>query len=247
MDYAFKKQIIEALIFASDTPISDAKLIQIVEELEQETLRKVIEDLNQEYHDSHRSFLISMVGGGYQIVTRPEYSPWLKQMFRGKIKTRLTQASLEVLAIIAFKQPISRPQIDAIRGANCDGVVKNLLERNLIEIAGRADSVGKPLLYKTTEEFLRYFGINEITDLPKPKEINELIRSEDSFLESVQVLSSQMGQRDLFNTLEAEDKFNESGGDDDVEEVEVETADDDSTMNSESTDEAEVETQDENK
>jgi segregation and condensation protein B len=201
MDYAFKKQIIEALIFASDTPLSESRLISLVEELDALTVKKIIDELTQEYHDARRAFTLVRVAGGYQLVTRPEFSVWLKKLFQGRAKTRLSQASLEVMAIIAFKQPISRPQIEAIRGTNCDGVVKNLLERNLITIAGRSEALGRALLYKTTDEFLHYFGINQITDLPRPKEIKELVGDQDDMFESLSSLSGQLGQRDLFSEL----------------------------------------------
>lgn len=202
MEDRFVKQIIEALIFASDKPLSETKLLHYVEEVGAKEIRQYINDINEEYNSSQRPFMIQRVAGGYQIVTRPEFSPWIKQLFKGKIKTRLSQASLEALAIIAFKQPISRPQIEAIRGIQCDGVIKNLLERGLINISGRADTVGRPLLYKTADIFLSYFGINQISDLPKLKEINELIGQG----EDLQTLALQIGQRDLFgnNVLEKE-------------------------------------------
>jgi len=117
------------------------------------------------------------LAGGFQFVTRPELANYIKQYYKGKSKSRLSRAALETLAIIAFKQPISRPEIDMIRGVNSDGVVKNLLERNLIFISGRSETIGRALLYSTTPEFLRYLGINEISDLPKPKEIEELLGS----------------------------------------------------------------------
>lgn len=201
MDYAFKKQIIEALIFASDMPLSESRLIALVEELDALTVKKIIDELIQEYHDSRRAFTLVRVAGGYQLVTKPEFSVWLKKLFQGRAKARLSQAALEVLAIIAFKQPISRPQIEAIRGTNCDGVVKNLLERNLITIAGRSEALGRALLYKTTDEFLRYFGINQISDLPRPKEIKELVGDQENMFESLSSLSGQLGQRDLFSEL----------------------------------------------
>jgi segregation and condensation protein B len=204
MEYAFKKQIVEALIFASDIPLAESRIISLVEELDHETLQKIIDELTIDYQQAHRAIVLTKVAGGYQIVTRPEFAPWLKKFFRGKTKTRLSQAALEVLAIIAFKQPISRPQIEAIRGTQCDGVIKNLLERNLITISGRSEALGRPLLYKTTEEFLRYFGINQISDLPKPKEIDEIVTDEDTLIDSIQKLSAQMGQRDLFSGLDIE-------------------------------------------
>jgi len=202
MEYLFKKQIVEALIFASDIPISESRILSLVEEVDLETLQKILSDLTEEYQKSHRALMLNKVAGGYQIVTRPEFAQWIKRLFKGRSRTRLSQAALEVLAIIAFKQPISRPQIESIRGANCDGVIRNLLERNMIAIAGRSDSVGRPLLYKTTEEFLRYFGINEITDLPKPKEITEIVSEHDTLIDSIEKLSVQMGQRDLFSNID---------------------------------------------
>jgi len=210
MEYNIKKQIVEVLIFASDFPIPESKLLALVEELDQATLKQILGDLSEEYLKQHRSFMLSKVAGGYQLVSRPEFAPWVKKLFQGKVKTRLSQASLETLAIIAFKQPISRPQIEAIRGAQCDGVIKTLLERNLITMAGRSEGVGRPLLYKTTEEFLRHFGINAINDLPKPKEITELVGDPDNLMDSLQSLSIQMGQRDLFTNWDVDQATLES-------------------------------------
>ncbi|MBN2012928.1 SMC-Scp complex subunit ScpB [candidate division KSB1 bacterium] len=177
MDYTYIKQIIEAIIFASDTPLTQNKILGIIEDIKADDVLKAIDQLNADYESTGRTFRISKIGGGYQLVTLAEFSRYIKKMYRGKAKPRLSQAALEALAIVAFKQPISRPDIDQIRGVNSDGVVKTLLERNLVTIAGRAEGAGRPLLYGTTAEFLRYFGVNEITDLPKPKEIDELLSS----------------------------------------------------------------------
>lgn len=175
MNQAYQKQVIEALIFASDVPISENKIASIVDEVTPGTVKQIVDELNTEYANNKRSFFITRVGGGYQIHTRRDLAPWLKKLYKGRMKTRLSQASLESLAIIVFKQPISRVEVDAIRGVNSGGVIKNLLERNLITIAGRAEGPGKPLLYGTTKEFLSYMGINDISDLPKPKEIAEIM------------------------------------------------------------------------
>ena len=171
------KKIVEALIFASDTPISENRIKNVVEELTPAEINKLVEELNAEYDQNEHAFRIARLAGGFQFVTRPELANYIKQYYKGKAKSRLSRAALEALAIIAFKQPISRPEIDMIRGVNSDGVVKNLLERNLIFISGRSDTIGRALLYSTTPEFLRYLGINEISDLPKPKEIEELLGS----------------------------------------------------------------------
>lgn len=175
MDYELQKQVVEALIFANDVPIPDNKISSILEEVTPAQVRKMVEELNSEYSQSSRSFFITRVAGGFQFNTRKDLAQWIKKLYRGKAKPRLSQAGLETLAIVSFKQPVSRVEIDAIRGVHSGGVLKNLLERNLVAIAGRAEGAGKPLLYGTTKEFLRYLGINEISELPKPKEIEEIM------------------------------------------------------------------------
>jgi len=172
MDKQQVKKIVEALVFASESPISVSQLASIIE-VEKAIVEEAIELLTDELKD--RSILLKKVSGGYEFATRPEFSQWIKKMFVGKAKSRLSRAALETLAIIAFKQPISKVEVSAIRGVNSDGVIKGLLERRFISISGRADGPGRPLLFVTTKEFLRYFGINDISDLPKPKEIEELL------------------------------------------------------------------------
>jgi len=171
------KPIVEALIFATDSPINENKIKTIINELTVTQIQEVVDKLNAEYEAGHRAFQICRIGGGFQMVTRREFSHYIKQYYKGRARSRLSRAALETLAIIAFKQPISRPEIDVIRGVNSDGVVKTLLERNLIRISGRSEAVGHALLYSTTPEFLQYFGINDIAELPKPKEIEELLGS----------------------------------------------------------------------
>jgi segregation and condensation protein B len=171
------KKIVEALIFASDTPITENRIKNVVMELDSAQINDIVNELNSEYEQNEHAFKIAQLAGGFQFVTRSEYAQYIKQYYKGRTKSRLSRAALETLAIIAFKQPISRPEIDSIRGVNSDGVVKNLLERNLICITGRSEHIGRALLYSTTPEFLQYFGVNDISDLPKPKEIEELLGS----------------------------------------------------------------------
>lgn len=177
IEFKEKRKIVEALIFASDTPISENRIKNVVDELTPAEIDSLVDELNAEYDQAEHAFRIVRLAGGFQFVTRPELVNYIKQYYKGKTKSKLSRAALEALAIIAFKQPISRPEIDMIRGVNSDGVVKNLLERNLIFISGRSDTIGRALLYSTTPEFLRYLGINDIADLPKPKEIEELLGS----------------------------------------------------------------------
>ncbi len=170
-------KIIEALVFASDTPITENRIKSVILELDSTEINDMIHALNDDYDRNGHAFKIARLAGGFQFVTRPEYAQYIKQYYKGRAKSKLSRASLETLAIIAFKQPVSRPEIDSIRGVNSDGVVKNLLERNLIYISGRSEHIGRALLYSTTPQFLQYFGINDIADLPRPKEIEELLGS----------------------------------------------------------------------
>ena len=177
MEFDELKSIVEALIFASEEPISLGRLTKNIEDSTPKQIEKAIEALNREYDETGRSFFVKKLAGGYQFVTKPEYGRWVRRILKTTSRPRLSRAALETLSIIAFKQPVSRSEIDFVRGVNSDGVLKSLLERRLIAIAGRADTVGRPLLYKTTPEFLRYFGLNSLDDLPKPKEIDELLAS----------------------------------------------------------------------
>lgn len=169
------KEIIEALIFAADKPVSARSIKSCIGELNGVNVREVVDQLNREYRGEGRAFFIMKIAGGYQMVTRPEFENWVKKLYTHKIRHRLSQAALETLAIIAYKQPITRSGIEIVRGVNCDGVLKTLLERDLILIKGREKSPGRPLLYATSKEFLRYFGLNSLSDLPRPKEIRELM------------------------------------------------------------------------
>lgn len=170
------KQVVEVLVFASDIPLPADQIRTIVEESTAEEISRAVEELNNDYRRTERTFQIVHVGGGYQMVTHENYAAWVKKLFQGRLKQKLSQAALETLSVIAFRQPVAKPDIEAIRGVNCDGVIRTLLERKLVTISGRADGPGKPLLLKTTREFLRHFGVNDISDLPKPKEIEELFK-----------------------------------------------------------------------
>ncbi|MBN1781701.1 SMC-Scp complex subunit ScpB [bacterium] len=172
------QKITEALIFASDTPISVKQMQSIIEEVKPKQIEQAVQELNESYRQTGRTFTIVSVAGGYQMVSRESYAAWIRKLFHKKIKARLSQAALETLSVIAFKQPVSKPDVEAIRGVNCDGVIHTLLERKLIKLSGRGEGPGKPLVFKTTDEFLRYFGINDISDLPKPREIDEILKEE---------------------------------------------------------------------
>ncbi len=213
MEYNYKKQLVESLIFASDVPISENRIASIIEEdITPGQVNKIINDLNGEFLQTKRAFSIVRIAGGYQVNTRQDFAPWIKKLFKGRIKTRLSQASLESLAIVVFKQPISKVEVDDIRGVNSGGVIKNLLERNLIAIAGRADGPGKPLIYGTTKELLQYLGINDIGELPKPKEIAEIMgrmESKEGISENIiEALADIDGSDEILEEMSHEDDTN---------------------------------------
>ncbi len=190
MDYL--RQIVEALLFSSDKPLTAARIKECVDTDEAIPVAEIIEELNTHYGKTDRAFTIIQVAGGYQLVTHKEFEPFVKKLYVGSSRMRLSQAALETLSIIAYKQPISRPNIDAIRGVNSDAVLRTLLERDLIVVRGREDQPGRPLLYGTSEEFLRYFGLNSLDDLPKLKEIDQLtLQSEDIAEEHVETLPNE--------------------------------------------------------
>lgn len=180
MDIEQLKPIVETLIFASDVPIPVEQIKSLVENALAEEIQKAVDELNLDYRKTDRTFHIVRIAGGFQLVTHESYAPWVKKLFQGRLKTKLSQAAMEALSVIAFRQPVSKTEVEAIRGVNCDGVVRTLLERKLITITGRGEGPGKPLLYNTTKEFLRYFGVNDIADLPRPREIEELFKEQNS-------------------------------------------------------------------
>jgi segregation and condensation protein B len=179
------KYIIESLLFASDTPLNIQKIKTIMEGTTAREIQNCISELNKEYDRTDRSIIIVEIAEGYQIVTREEYSSYIKKLYKGRAQSRLTQRALETLSIIAYKQPVTKQEIENIRGVNVDGVVKTLLERNLITITGREKAPGSPLLYGTTKHFLEYFGLKSLDALPKLKEIDELLKADEKFLEDL--------------------------------------------------------------
>jgi segregation and condensation protein B len=186
-----QQTIIEALIFANDGPLPARKIIQILETGTEKQVNNQVAALNQKYLDAGDSFEIIEIADGYQMVTRAKYSNWISKLYASRSASRLTQRALETLAIIAYKQPITKQEMEAIRGVNVDGVVRTLIERNLITVTGREKAPGNPLLYGTTKFFLEYFGLKNLEDMPQLKEIDELLKSDEKFLESLDQVSLQ--------------------------------------------------------
>jgi len=175
------KSIVDALIFASEIPLSTSRIRQIIQEVNQDdiplaTIREAIEQLNADNRDSQRGFYLQEVAGGYQYRTRPNYAQWIKKI--KKVRAfRLTQSTLETLAIIAYKQPIIRSEIEKLRGVDSGGVIKNLIERNLLKIVGRKNIAGRPFMFGTTRRFLEVFGLDRLEDMPSLKEFDGLDES----------------------------------------------------------------------
>jgi segregation and condensation protein B len=172
MDRQEAKQIIEAILFASNKPVASGAIKDILKDLSPEEVKACVDELNGEYSSSGRSFSIKEIAGGYQMLTDPVYSRWISALYKRPAE-KLRGPALETLSIIAYKQPIARSQIEAIRGVNVDGVLQTLEERNLIRTRGRLEAPGRPILYGTTTDFLQHFGLKSLEDLPRLKEFQE--------------------------------------------------------------------------
>jgi segregation and condensation protein B len=170
-------QIIEALLFASDAPLTAADLARIDERLDEDTVTAVIEELRAEYDLSERSFQIYEVAGGFQLLTRPEFVAVLERYDTVPHASRLSTPALEVLAIIAYRQPLGRTEIEEIRGVQSAAVLRTLQDRSLIEPVGRSEALGRPLLYGTTSKFLEHFGFRSLEELPRPDELPVVLRT----------------------------------------------------------------------
>jgi len=173
------KKAIECIVFVSDQPVSVDKLQQVFTELERADIKKYLKELIQDWESLGRGVILEEVAGGYQFRTDPAYSEYITNFNKKIKKFRLSRAALEVLAIIAYKQPVTRVEVESIRGVDSSGVINALLERRILEIKGRKEVIGKPFLYGTTGEFLEVFGLKSLSDLPTLKEIDEISKNLD--------------------------------------------------------------------
>lgn len=165
------KQIIEALLFAADQPITLAQMAELgPEDVEKASLRVMLEELAADYDG--RGVQLKEVAGGWQLSTRPEYGEWVRRMHHVESRAKLSRAALDTLAIVVYRQPITKTEVEALRGVDSSGVLKTLLERRLIKILGRKRVVGRPILYGSSREFLQYFGLSDLTDLPRPEDMD---------------------------------------------------------------------------
>ena len=211
--------VIEALIFASDEPISADRLRAIIIEHEElieineDTVQQFIDKLNERYDEIGLSFRIGKVAGGYTFITQKKYHYWLSVFQHQNAYRKLSQSATETLAIIAYRQPITKPEVDQIRGVDSAYIIRQLMEKALIEVFGRSDSPGKPLLYRTTKVFLKHFGLNDVSELPKPREIEEILKDDD-MAEHRQLLLERQMMMEYGD--ESEDPTKEKGSDPEI-------------------------------
>ena len=191
MDDKEIKAIIEALIFVSGEPITLNRIRDVIEGVDKKTLERLASELKDEFNKEYRGLQLVEIANGYQLTTRSEYANWIKKLNKIKVSTKLSKPAMETLAIIAYKQPIIKPEVEKIRGVDSGGVIKTLLERKLIKIIGRMDIVGKPMMYGTTSEFLQYFGLKDLTDLPTLREFQELKEEEIPVAASAEASDNQ--------------------------------------------------------
>lgn len=208
-DASVEEEEAEDVAEVADTADEDLDEDDTLEEEEpakigQKELRLIIEELNEEYELNARPFRIVEIAGGFQFATTREYGEFVGLLSKERSRRRLSQAALETLAIVAYRQPVTKPEVEAIRGVNCDQVLLSLLERNLLAITGRADTVGKPLLYGSTDEFLRVFGLNSLSDLPKLRELEELMEEEAHSPTKPEVIPAEIANELLELAYEAQ-------------------------------------------
>ena len=176
--------IIEALLFASPEPLTQKK-VNIIFDVDPPHLEACIETLSKKFESNDHAISILHIAGGYQLRTKSEFDLHVRRLLNKTGQLHLSQAALESLSIIAYKQPIIRADVEAIRGVDCAGVLKTLLKKSLIKIKGRDDGPGRPLLYNTTDAFLQYFGLSRLADLPKLKEMSELLDDQPALTDQI--------------------------------------------------------------
>jgi segregation and condensation protein B len=169
-----KRSVMEVLLFLSGEPITLSTIRDVID-LSEPEIKKLMDELIMQYREQNGGLFIAEIANGYQMVTNPEYSEWVKKFKSTQLSSKLSMPALETLSIIAYKQPIIKAEIEQLRGVNSDSAIRTLLEKRLIKVIGRKEAPGRPFLYGTTREFLQYFGLKDLTELPTLK---DLIREE---------------------------------------------------------------------
>ncbi len=165
------KRVVEALLFSSDRPLRTGVLAQIADARDGNEVRSVAKELRDEYEEQRRAFAVEEVAGGLQLLTRPDYAQYVRRLGASQQQDSLSSAALETLAIVAYRQPVTRAEVEDIRGVGCGSMLRSLVEKRLLRVMGRSDELGRPLLYGTTRRFLEAFGLNSLSDLPRKTEL----------------------------------------------------------------------------
>ena len=201
MDDRDLRPIVEALLFVTADPLSLNRLCEVLDGVDRARIVACLDELRDEYRRADHGLTLVEVAGGYQLATVPEAAPWLRKLSIAKAPPRLSKPALETLAIVAYKQPLTRPEIESIRGVDVAGVVKTLMDRRLVKIVGRKDVPGRPMMFGTTKEFLQAFGLKDLTDLPTLRDFAEIARATDVSVESeLDVSSVEISEADAVMT-----------------------------------------------
>jgi segregation and condensation protein B len=174
------KSAIEALIFASEKPITTEQIKKVLGNLDAPSINRIITELRNEYEQQNRGIRVIEIAGGFQMITNSSFAPFLKKLFKNRYSDKLSKPALESLAIIAYKQPLTKAEIESLRNVNVDGVMKSLLEKNLIRVCGRKKIPGRPFVFGTTREFMEHFGLKSLQDLPKMEDFTVLAQEKES-------------------------------------------------------------------
>ena len=174
------KSVIEALLFASEKPITLERIKEALDNTQTTQIRAVLEELGSEYEKSNRGIRIIEIAGGFQMITAPTVAGYLRKLFKGRGAPRLSRPGLETLAIIAYKQPVTKHEIESIRDVNVDGIIKNFLDKGLIRISGRKKAPGRPYVFATTRQFLEYFGLKSLEELPKIENFKDALVTKEN-------------------------------------------------------------------
>ena len=213
------KRTVEALLFASPEPLPLGRIQSVISGTDKRGLRAVLTELQGDYEEAGHAFQLREVGGGWRILTRAEHSRRIEDLLKSQRRVRLSRAALESLAVVAYRQPCTRFDVEEVRGVGSGSALSTLLEKGLVRIMGRAESVGKPLLYGTSEEFLSHIGLNRLEDLPDMQEIETLLSSEEEELDTQPMVPEERRRR----LMEGVDRIGEMIGVDQEAEAEPET------------------------
>lgn len=223
---------LEALLFATDQPLTLDRLASFFPDVDRNAVREAIGELREEYDRDQHAFTIVEFGGGYSVSTRPEHANLVKRLFRGRRKQRLSRASLEALAIIAYKQPVTRLEIEEIRGVSAAGVVGTLLERDLVQIVGRAETLGHPLLYGTTKAFLDYLGLAHVRELPQLSELEDILAEKEELKQLASARGTELGDDDFDEMAGSRDPDSDANVEDAVDAANDDSPDDETPAGS---------------